>query len=469
MKKNNSFPLFVSILTIVINSGCCSEKAFLDQYDAKSVFLSEISEGCIHTLRGMDIDKQSNIYTAGNIFGNVKVCNMTVMSAGHSGLFVISKPDLTCKKAIQFISKDESMNLKNCFMSCVVVDNRGFILVTGYFNGNLLIGTEEKIKSTGKYQSFLAKFDTSGNLIWCKDFQKDIDGNFILMDLAKTSTNIYSVIGILDDKQTLLMELDENGNKTWMTTFDEKAPIYHCTLIEVGSSIYTSTIGTDFINLRRLDEAHDVKWKFLQKTGADLLAIKSYLAADINNGIWIATTFTNNGNKFHFGDDTVENSGKFDGYITEFKNDKQIYSAHIKGSEDKIVTGLFSANNKTISFGLAHGDKFEIQNLKSAMPDLIYENGKGLSLINFNRDNPKKITYSVFPVTTTRETMVNSGLYFRTDKSGNEFVGGTLIRGDGQPMAPTIKIGDETLTAQHTYFNSFLVKGTPKHWHFPCL
>jgi len=452
--KNRLLLLSTALVLIILNSGCKSDKPFLDRYQTTTSLLSDINPMCIHTIRGMDVDKDGNVYTSGNIFGTVKACDKAIQSSGHSGLMIKSDKDLNCKWAVLFEARKDK---QTCFLSSLVVDKKDFILVPGYFNGELWMNNVKEFEASGTFQSFIIKMDGAGNKIWIKKYDS-LGDVFLITQLIKTSADHYTGVGIKNDKTSVVFEVNEDGDLQWHLDIPDPDQIYFVSIVEVGSSLYTLSIGTYFLNLREIvkkDNDHMVDWSIEQKTEADLFPIKSHLAADISNGIWIATSFS--GTKpFKFGKDEFTSEGDLDSYICQIRNHQQVYSAHIKGKGDQIVTGLFDADKRCISLALAHGPVFDL--------DQLHHNGsKGLSLIEFNTQKANKTVYSTFPIVNTeRERMTNTGIYFRRSKGSTAYLGGTTIKGEGQKSDPTLTIGKDELTIINPIFNSFLVKGVRK-------
>ncbi len=114
------------------------------------------------------------------------------------------------------------------------------------------------------------------------------------------------------------------------------------------------------MSIRELKADWSVDWKLEQDTKCSLLAVKANLGVDVRNGIWISVSFSTEATNFEFGRDTLKGTGLLDSYLTQYRNNEQIYSVHIKGKEDQIVTGFFDGDRKCLSFGLSHGKDFQI-------------------------------------------------------------------------------------------------------------
>ena len=447
MKPTN----LISVLwPMIIVIGCTAPKPLLDRYNTQTQFISRIGNQSIHTIRGFDLDKSSNMYISGTTFGTVEVCD-TMYRAGHAGLMMKMSPDLTCTWSKFFNARGDR---STCFLREAFLDKDDFVLVPGICHGSLFIQNAKQFNANGRFQSFITKMDANGNVIWTKLYF--LEHEFIITNLIKTAKNTYMGIGIRNDTITVLFEIDALGNLGRTKEFVEKDKIYNNIILERGSKFYQSSIGVRFVSIRELKADWSVDWVHEQDTKCSLLAVKANVGVDVRNGIWISVPFSTEATDFVFGRDTLKGTGLIDSYLTQYVNGEQKYSVHIKGSEDQIVTGFFDGNRRCLSFGLSHGRDFQIG-------DSTYTGGPGISLIEFNAEKPDKMVFSTFPIVNKeRDRITNTGVYFSRNKGKHVYLGGCIIKGESQTTNPTMTVGDDTLTIVNPVFNSFFVKGTKK-------
>lgn len=88
--------------------------------------------------------------------------------------------------------------------------------------------------------SFLTKVDSSGNIIWDKNYDKPQD---IAASFTATSDGGYAIVGSIDETKVYLLKTDEDGNELWNKTFSNHSEM-SCTSIEELSD--TSLVFSGF-------------------------------------------------------------------------------------------------------------------------------------------------------------------------------------------------------------------------------
>lgn len=263
MKKNI---IFSSLLPLFLLFGC-APKPFLDQYKTETRFVSEIGNLSIHTIRGFELDNSSNMYMSGTTFGSIKVCD-TTYRGGHAGIMMKLGSDLNCRWSSFFAGK---LDRSTCFLREAILDKENFILVPGICHGELHINGIKQFEANGKFQSFITKMDSSGMVIWTKEYF--LDQNFIITNLIKTSKELYTGIGIKNDTITVLFEIDTEGTLGKTKEFNDPAKIYNNIILERGSKLFQSSIGEHFVSIRELDAQWKVDWKHIQDTKCSLMPV----------------------------------------------------------------------------------------------------------------------------------------------------------------------------------------------------
>jgi len=111
---------------------------------------------------GIAVDANGNSYVTGYFLGDADFGNTTLTSSGGSDIFVakldINGNWLWAKKA-GGTSYDYGLG--------ITVDANGNSYVTGYFMNSATFGTTT-LTSSGSYEIFVAKMDSSGNWLWVK-------------------------------------------------------------------------------------------------------------------------------------------------------------------------------------------------------------------------------------------------------------------------------------------------------------
>lgn len=180
----------------------------------------------------------------------------TIATNGVTKAFLVklnSEGKLIWSKLIDGVSYSEFYSLD--------VNVKGQIIVAGTFQGKIWLAENDTMRSNGNYDIFIIKYDSSGNIIWHKDF------GGIAMDYAYAvrfddMENVY-VVGLygsqLDidpgDKfkglpfnglqDGLLLKLDYIGNYRGSSTFNGSDYDYISLLFTDGPDLYFSGYYTD--------------------------------------------------------------------------------------------------------------------------------------------------------------------------------------------------------------------------------
>ncbi|MDP4266206.1 MAG: SBBP repeat-containing protein [Bacteroidota bacterium] len=144
--------------------------------------------------KGICSDKNGNIYIIGCFQGHANFDDSVLVSKGKSDVFIAKYSETGVLKWVRKLggAYDDEGN-------SICVDNYGNTYVTGNFSG-LVIAGKESIKSNGKSDIFIAKYDPEGILLWFKHYGYPgrNKGNSITIDYLG---NCY-VTGCLDSTIT---------------------------------------------------------------------------------------------------------------------------------------------------------------------------------------------------------------------------------------------------------------------------
>ena len=150
---------------------------------------------------GIAVDNSGNVFVTGNFFGSAvfapgEANQTTLISAGGYDFFVArydSNGNLMWVKRAGGTGDEDGDH--------IAVDNLGDVYVTGNFSGSAIFGSGEPnqvtLVSAGLEDIFLAKYDTSGNLVWARRAggTSDDSGEGVTTD---GSGNIY-IVGDFSD------------------------------------------------------------------------------------------------------------------------------------------------------------------------------------------------------------------------------------------------------------------------------
>jgi len=119
----------------------------------------------------------------------------------------------------------------NAYTFATIVDASGNVYITGYFVGATLTLGDVTLTKIGVEDVFSAKLDSSGTVLWAKNYggsgarargfgiAVDVSGNVYLSGEFQTgnlTTPPLTQIGVVD---TFAIKLDSDGNTTWAKNY----------------------------------------------------------------------------------------------------------------------------------------------------------------------------------------------------------------------------------------------------------
>jgi hypothetical protein len=170
-------------------------------------------------------DFKGNVFVTGKYLSpTFSIGNDTLYNAGQDDIF-LAKYD---KSGNPIWSKRAGSTSSDCGNG-IAVDATGNAYVTGYYQFNLIMGTDT-LYNAGAHDMFLAKYDTNGNVIWAKSAGGDHDdyaqnitadsngflyviGNFESSSITFGSYTLYNSYASKDD--VFLVKYNSNGNVIW--------------------------------------------------------------------------------------------------------------------------------------------------------------------------------------------------------------------------------------------------------------
>jgi hypothetical protein len=137
-------------------------------------------------------DAMGNIYVAGYFSGTLIVGNDTLESTGANDM-VIMMLSQTCYPL--WIKQVSASADKSIIPESICLDNSGNFVVSGYFNGQTIEIGGTFLTRTGNQDIFTVKFNSSGGLIWAKNYGepgRTFSGSKIKCDASDNSYIICS-------------------------------------------------------------------------------------------------------------------------------------------------------------------------------------------------------------------------------------------------------------------------------------
>ena len=243
---------------------------FLAKYDSfgHTIWAKEFGGGDI----GGDIEPESisvdalgNIYVAGTFSSEwVTFGAFTLIDSGGAAMFIVKyspSGEVLWAKAVQGAA---------AYYVSGAMDTMGHIYITGTFSGSVSFGAASVV-GHGSNDIFLAKYDSSGNLIWAKDVgSPDAEyGNYITTDI---SSNVY-ITGFFDGpslpfaSDTLvnsyshssdyyIAKFDSSGNAVWARNSIGPGYTYYSSIsVDNSGNVYSAgaftganiTFGSDVL------------------------------------------------------------------------------------------------------------------------------------------------------------------------------------------------------------------------------
>lgn len=223
----------------------------------------------------------------------------------------------------------------------VAVDGEGNPWITGHFTGELYLGGDT-INSNGSIETFVMKFDPSGNLIWVlqsgstgsdegSDIGIDAYGNAYVFGKFEDSISFHlgtqhlSVGGF----DIYVVKIDRDGNPVWLRTFGGTQSEFTSEIAVdpwgnstfIGNYTYNFTIGSETfqalgsgdIYVARLDSSGTLLWA--KSCGGPASEDGSGIAVDHAGNSYATGGFSS---MAIFDNDTIYSTGFFDTFLTKY-------------------------------------------------------------------------------------------------------------------------------------------------------
>jgi hypothetical protein len=153
--------------SVAVKTSNGGRDAYIAKYDSSGNFQWVITYGSdsLDDAFNLDVDAQGNIYWTGVIEGTVTVGTTTFTTQVEDVVFGKISPSGTILwvKQVGGSGIDEG--------SGIILDNNGDIIHTGYFKTTVDFDPNagvSNLTSSGGFDTYFGKYDTSGNLLWMK-------------------------------------------------------------------------------------------------------------------------------------------------------------------------------------------------------------------------------------------------------------------------------------------------------------
>ncbi|MCW8817555.1 MAG: SBBP repeat-containing protein [Ignavibacteriaceae bacterium] len=252
---------------------------------------------------GISTDATGNSYITGSFFGTVTFGTIQLTSFGDYDIFIAKYDSIgNCVWANNAggIDSDRGHGIS--------IDENGNCYMTGYFRGTALFGTTQLVCS-GNTDVFVAKYDTSGNLTWVKNFGESIydysegisadsNGNIFL-----TGRFVENPLPQFYDSDIFVAKYNALGDLIWIKTVFGNSD-------DSGQSISADEYGNSYVTGHFSDFAVFGTIP-IYSSGYEDIFIAKYDA--IGNCIWVKSY---GGSEYDYGGYGISTDATGNSYIT---------------------------------------------------------------------------------------------------------------------------------------------------------
>ncbi len=289
--------------TITLNNFSGFPNAFVAKYDsagnvqwAKTIGNTDWDAGAGIAVRN------NNLFISGTFSVSVVLGSTTLTSLGLQDSY-LAKMDLNGN----YLWARSAGSSQNDGGVSLAVDGAGNIFATGRFFDDMTIGTATLVNQ-GYYDIFLAKYDNAGSILWAKsaggyldDFVSGLaldSGSNIYVSMGASTACMFGTITVntYGDKDIMLAKYDSSGNVIWVkkaggvnrdigggVVVGSNNKIYQTGSFNGNATFGTVTLtlpGNDYIFLAEYDSSGNVN--FVKHAG--------YSQYDYGNGVAYANT-----------------------------------------------------------------------------------------------------------------------------------------------------------------------------------
>jgi hypothetical protein len=282
-------------------------------------------------------DNSGNIYVAGNFNDPSLTIGTTTLTNAGSTDFYIVKFDPSGN--VLWAKRGGGTSLEIIFS--IAVDVNANIFVTGQMSHTFVLGSDT-LANIGSYVTFVAKYDSSGNVLWARNTHQgstvwfgttpsaiiaDVSGNAIVTGYYSDDSIYVGNFGLHNTVNTAWEEMfiakyDAMGNVLWAKSY---GGIYHdrgnALTVDQSNNIYAAGyfrslnvfFGTSYVVTHGVDDVFLVKFSpsgnpiWAKDYGGFDMDISSNLVYDGNGHLYLSGYYRSA--SIAFGTDTIYNSG----------------------------------------------------------------------------------------------------------------------------------------------------------------
>ena len=368
------------------NDGTLS--AFLVKYDAigNVVWAVDPQVCSFNKAYGVTTDAAGNVYMVGAFMSDTIVFGaFTLINKGNFGQYVVkydSGGNVVWAKTATGVSGGDD----NAY--AITMDNSGFLYVAGEYKSDTIMFDGFMLINDGSYDAYVAKYDSDGTVIWAVsstgtsgDFGRgvvtDNSGNVFLTGHSGSTTLGFGGFTVTNNGayDSFIAKFDSSGTPLWLkniygsSTENSKGIAIDNSgnPIVVGhSSSATLTFGTTVLGntgqsdmfLVKYDGSGNVLWG-KTSSGSDY----DYgwgIATDSNDDIYVVG---HSKSDLNFGTSTTTNNGGHDVFVVKYNSngvdqwavsaggtsDDRAYTITLDDQDNLFVSGMYQSSS--ISFG----------------------------------------------------------------------------------------------------------------------
>jgi hypothetical protein len=265
------------------------------------------SAGSVYKDEALDVcsDSLGNVYTVGYISGQTRFADDVIVSHNGSKDIFISRNNSKgeCLWARSFGSNQTDI------ATSVIADNNGNIFFAGSFSGTVNFSDNITLVSNGSEDMFIAKADSSGNIIWAKQIGSIAPDRITDIDTYDFQ-NIF-VSGFYSDTMVVSDDID---------------------------SLFSNGMTNIFV--AKIDTSGIIDWA--KGFGSDEFDEANGIAVDEGSTVYLTGFFSQN---VGFDSFEIESVGEEDIFVTSLDTDGGVRWAKSAGSS----TGIDNATSITVS------------------------------------------------------------------------------------------------------------------------
>ncbi len=433
--------------TDTFNLTSLDDKFFICKFDAEGNLLwaktsGGSDNGSSQNLgKGIATDSYGNVYVTGSFSGDSITFenNLLLFSSTAGDIFVVkynSDGNVLWAK-----SAGGSSNCK-----AISTDINGNVFVTGQFNAITMNFGNDTLINSSPYNSdiFLAKYDSSGSVIWAKSaggygtatyksefsygVSTDMNGNIFITGSFWTNTIIFGNDTLTNPNNSgpnsFIVKYNSFGNVIWAKSAGTGVNDYTRISDDINGNIYltgvfvlsmgfgndtlTNNGGDDDIFIAKYDSLGNVLWaKSAGSTDNDYVSSKS-ISTDETGNVYITGDFRSS--TIDFGNDIITNSGGFDNGMLQPYSD--LFIAKYDASGNFIWAKSAGANDgNDYCYGIAtdiNGNAYVTGNFRGTTIGLGSD-----TLTNFGSNSSDIFIAKLGNAVGTEEGFVNKDLQFK--------------------------------------------------------